>query len=410
MTKYGAPVVSRETRLLLITILVSITSLWILARIRFQERPITSAPVPPVLAQLRPAAGYADLARVIADIRTSVAAVVFASPDGFPALRIRETVAVTLSPTSGETRVASDPATGLTIIKVDPTEVPELTPWIPRVLDYPRYLVAAELAGDKLALRPVFVSGLFPISTALWSEEIWMLPPATPIVAGAFVFTTEGAFSGLVVDTGGRAAIVPAVLLLKAADQLIQAGISEPGTIGITVQPLSASVSTATGARDGMVVTAVDPDGPAAGQLIPTDIIEAVDGHTIVDAEFWHARIARIRVGDSLLLRIRTNTAVRDAQITVAPVAAAVAVPEDVSLGLRLRAIPGVGAEVLSVRSWSRGARATILPGDVITVAGQQTAPPPTQVARLFEALPERGTLLVAITRGREHRVVVIEK
>src|SRR5688572_6664187 len=107
MTKYGAPVISRETRLLLITILVSITSLWILARIRFQERPITSAPVPPVLAQLRPAAGYADLARVIADIRTSVAAVVFASPDGSPALRIRETAAVTLSQTSGETRVAS---------------------------------------------------------------------------------------------------------------------------------------------------------------------------------------------------------------------------------------------------------------------------------------------------------------
>jgi membrane-associated protease RseP (regulator of RpoE activity) len=410
MAKYGEPVISRETRLLLITILVSIISLWVLARLRFQERPITSAPVPPVLAQLRPAAGYADLARVIADIRTSVAATVFASPAGSLALRIRETAAITLAPTSEETRLASDRATGLTIIKVGPADLPGLMPWIPRVLDYPRYLVAAELAGDKLALRPVFVSGLFPVSSALWPGEIWMLPSATQIAAGTFVFTTEGAFSGLVVEKGGRAAIVPAVTLLKAADQLIQAGSSEPGTIGITVQPLSESVSSATGARTGMVVTAVDPNGPAAGQLVPTDIIDAVDGQPILDAELWHARITRINAGDSVLLRLWAHTEVRDVQITAAPVAASPAVPEDVSLGLRLRAIPNVGAEVLSVQSRSRAARAGILPGDIITVTGRQKVPTPTHVARMFAELPDRGSLLVAITRGSEHRVVVVEK
>ena len=35
----GQPVISRETRRLLITIVMAVTALWVLARIRFQERP-----------------------------------------------------------------------------------------------------------------------------------------------------------------------------------------------------------------------------------------------------------------------------------------------------------------------------------------------------------------------------------
>ena len=53
MPKYGQPVISRETRLLLITIVVSVCTLWLLARLRFQDRPV-AATVAPVLAQLRP--------------------------------------------------------------------------------------------------------------------------------------------------------------------------------------------------------------------------------------------------------------------------------------------------------------------------------------------------------------------
>src|SRR5687767_8886993 len=98
MTKYGQAVISRETRLLLVTVVVSLTALWVLARVRFQEWSDTAAVLPPVLAQLRPSSGYDDLARLIADMRPGVTAAVFASDRGTPALRIGRNVAVTLAP------------------------------------------------------------------------------------------------------------------------------------------------------------------------------------------------------------------------------------------------------------------------------------------------------------------------
>ena len=74
VTISGQPVISRETRRLLITVVAAVATLWVLARIRFQERPVTSTPVPNVLAQLRPSSSYADLARLIADIRPTIVA------------------------------------------------------------------------------------------------------------------------------------------------------------------------------------------------------------------------------------------------------------------------------------------------------------------------------------------------
>jgi S1-C subfamily serine protease len=69
-----------------------------------------------------------------------------------------------------------------------------------------------------------------------------------------------------------------------------------------------------------------------------------------------------------------------------------------------------VGVEVLSVQPQSRGARAGIQQGDLITVAGGQPGPSPAQLTRAFTSLPAGGSLLVALTRGTERRVVAIAK
>jgi len=249
----GQPVISRETRRLLITVLVAVTALWVLARIRFQERPASSTPVPNVLAQLRPASSYADLARTIADMRPLITAAVSASTGGAPSLRISETSAVTLLPGSADTAVAFDRATGLAIVPHPHGDIPGLMPWVPRLLDYPRYLVAADVTRNHVALRPVFIGGLFPVASPLWSGEIWLLPAATPITPGTFVFTTEGAFAGVGVSHEGHAAIVPATVLHLWVERLQQPRTA--GALGISVQPLSPSLASATGALAGVVVT-----------------------------------------------------------------------------------------------------------------------------------------------------------
>jgi hypothetical protein len=355
--------------------------------------------------------GFDDLARVIADIRPGVNAAVFAS-GGALALRFREDAAVTLAPSPADSHVAHDRATGLAIRRSPIGEPPRLTVWEPRLLDYPRYLVAVDPAGDLVALRPLFVSGLFPRVSPLWSGEIWALPPATSIAPGTFVFTTDGALAGLAVEYEGSPALVPAALVLNAAERLRQENARAPGEIGIVVQPLSPDVAAATGARAGVVVTAVDPRGPAAGKLVTTDVVEAVNGQEIGTPEVWRAHIARLHSGDAVLLRVRSNGEVRDVQLTAAPTpAGAVDEPSDeAELGVRLRAIPTVGSEVLFVEPRSHASRAGLQPGHIITVAGRQTAPAPRQVIQAFGALPDGGVLLVAVTRGTEHRVVALKK
>lgn len=403
--------ISRETRRLLITVIVAIAALWVLARIRFQERPAAATPVPNMLAQLRPASSYEDLARLIADIRPAILAAVSPSA-GAPALRVREDAAVTLRPAAADTIVATNRATGLSIVRRPRADMPGVMPWVPRLLDYPRYLVVVEVTGEHVALRPVFVGGLYPVTSPLWSGEIWLLPPNTAIPPGTFVFTTEGALAGLSVAHGGQAAIVPAALLTDAVAEL-QRPRGSAGELGITVEPLSPAFASATGGAVGLVVTAIDPKGPAAGKLVATEVIEAINGEEMRTADHWRARVARVSAGDALTLRVRGADGVRDVPIIAAaptPADAPAGEPDDVSLGLRLRAVRGEGVDVLSVQPRSRAARAGIQQGDRITAAAGQPSPTPAVLTRLFASLPEGGSLLVAITRGSEHRVAAIEK
>jgi S1-C subfamily serine protease len=160
----------------------------------------------------------------------------------------------------------------------------------------------------------------------------------------------------------------------------------------------------------GVVITAIDPSGAAAGRLVATEIIEAIDGRDMLTPDHWHARVARMKAGELLTLRVRSGEGVRDVQITATaptPPSGAAAEP---SLGLRLRLIPNVGVEVLAVEPQSSAARATIRAGDIITTADGKPAPTPAQIARAFASLKEGESLMVATARGAEHRVLVIEK
>jgi PDZ domain len=406
---YGQPVISRETRRLLVTIVVSVTALWVLARIRFQERPVPSTPVPNVLAQLRPVTDYVDLARVIADIRPGITAALTPSAGGGAALRIRADAAITLTPASTDTLLSADRATGLSIVRHAQGDAPGLMPWVPRLLDYPRYLVAADVFGTSVALRPVFIGGLFTQPSPVWGGEIWALPPSTAITPGTFLFTTDGAFAGLGVSHDRAPAIVPPTLLLNFVER-IQQQRGAAGDLGIEIQPLTPAIASATGATTGVVITTIDPATAGAGSLKPTDVIEAINGEEMRTPEHWRARAARVAAGEAMTLRVRNTEGVRDVTVTAGPRITAAEPESDPSLGLRLRAIPKVGVEVVSVQPRSRAARVSIREGDRLTVVGGQVSPTPAQVTRAFASLQPGEPLLVAFTRGSEHRVAVIEK
>jgi S1-C subfamily serine protease len=93
----------------------------------------------------------------------------------------------------------------------------------------------------------------------------------------------------------------------------------------------------------------------------------------------------------------------------VSLVAAAGAATDPAALGLTLRALPGIGAEVVRVERGSAGDRSGLLPGDLITRADATDTPTPAQLQRAFASARERP-LIIAFTRGTSRQVTALEK
>jgi hypothetical protein len=385
MAKYGRPVISRETRLLLITLMVSISALWLLARLRFQDKPATAVPVVPVLAQLRPQSSYDDLAHLVSNLRPRVAAAIAVGARGVAALRIGRDTGVGVALSHFE------------LVQLPEADVPSITAWNPRIVDYPRYLLAAEFVDEHLSLRPVFVGSLVTVESRLWNGSIWRLPPRVGLWPGTFVFTLDGLLAGLTIEDGGALSLIPGSLVLESAARITEHALKVPGDLGIEVQqtPL------------GLAIARVDPDGPANDALTATEVVEALNGQSVATIADWDAHARTITAGDRVMLRVRSGRETRDVAIVAVTV---VYPPEDPSLGLRLRNVARTGVAVLSVEPRSRADRAGIHPGDLITVINGLKSPTAAHVTRMFEALPSGGMVLAAVTRGDTYHVVAIER
>jgi hypothetical protein len=305
--------------------------------------------------------------------------------DGVPALRIGNDVGVGLV------------VSRLDLMRLPDGDVPAITAWTPRILDYPRYLVAADFVEGNLSLRPVFVGALVPVDSGIWNTSIWRLPPGVSVAPGTFLFTTEGLLAGVAVEHAGALSLVPAHVVLAAGERLAEDAPRTPGQLGITVEQTSL----------GLAVAWVDPAGPTAKELAATDLIEAVNGESVPTVDEWRARMRNVASGDEVKLRVRSEGELRDVTIAAAPV---VEPPENPALGLRVRTIPRAGVEVLAVAPRSRADRAGIQEGDLITVIAGQKAPTAAQLARAFDSAPRGEKLLAAVTRGDDHHVFVIEK
>ena len=227
--------VSRETRLLLIAALLAVAMLWVLARIRFPDRPVTADPVTPVLTQIASIPRFTDLAAEVSLARerleTSVVAVQVATvvdPETWqhshrPAIVVGEGLAAAwLTGTSPHVShddaevLIFDPTSGVGIVRTPIAGSPPAL-WTPRALGEARYLMVSDVAGEDISLRPVFVGALVPVTHPAWPAAVWLLPAHTDVAPGTFAFTANGELVGLVVPHGGGRAIVPGDLLMKAA-------------------------------------------------------------------------------------------------------------------------------------------------------------------------------------------------
>ena len=404
------PRVSRETRLLLSTALIAVVALWVLARVRFPDQPPPQNPVQPLLTQLTPRPTFADLASEVAALRPRLDPLLVPGPAEVSGLRVRDDVAVVWLDRSrdavaadAESLLVRDPASGLSLVRVESSSASQPALWQPEA-GGPRYFIASDMSPAGVSLRPVYVSSLAPADSPRWPGQEWRLPAHADLRPGSFLFTADAAFAGLVVDDRDGRVLVPGGTVLAEADRLIGRPATMHGYLGIGVQPLTAALSRATGAASGVVVTWVDPRGPAAGDVNVGDVIDAANGAPVPTIDHWEVQIARVGVGQTLIIHARTAGEPREV-----PVVASAAPAGSSTLGLTLRALAGIGVEIVRVEPGSSGDRSGLLAGDVITRAGDTEVPTPAQVRRAFGS-PDQRPLIVAFTRGASRQVTALEK
>jgi hypothetical protein len=333
-------------------------------------------------------------------------------PRVVPALRIGPYAAVALigastpNPAEGDI-IARDRATGLAVVRTPPARAPERRVWTPQRVESPRYLLVTEASPTIASLRPVFVGALRSTESFAWGTPVWIVPGHLDLPLGAFAFTTTGALAGLIVDEPDSQALVPADAVMAAAERLLTTEQVQPGTLGIQVHEVTKPIADATGSAAGVVVVHVEPGSPASDGIAATDVIEAVNEQPIANPYQWHARMARLAAGERVTLRVRRGNATDTVTLTAAD---ASVVPPPPRLGLTMRSMPRMGAEITLVQPGSIAALAGLRTGDIVTRAGTQASPGPAQITKAFDALPAGGALLVAITRGSEHLVVALAK
>jgi hypothetical protein len=428
------PSVSRDTRLLLAIVFVSIGMLWVLARLRFPDRVPTPNPVPPVLAQLTTPSPLEDIAASVAQLQPRLEpliAVVDVQPPRqggaaagtrpISALRFRDDLAVALIAGSvggdtpdtrvvGASEVARDAASQLAVIRLPAGNAPLLSTWTPRRLTSPRMMIAAAAWRDGATFRPVFIGSLQATTSPTWTGAIWMLPPPVDLDPGTFVFTIDGALAGLAIGRGTQRALVPADTVLGIADRLTREARPPRGSLGIDVQPLTPALAAAAGVNTGVIVSWVDPAGPAAGLVNVSDVVDRIGDEPVATTEDWQATTARLAANQSIVLGVRRQHEARDVRLTARAAAAPPAAAPDRSPGLTLRTVARIGAAIVRVDTDSPAARAGLQSGDVLTLVGDVESPTAAQATRALAAAARERPILLGVMRGSSHRLVALER
>jgi len=418
--------VTRETRLLLGIIIISLAVLWALARLRFPERPSSPDPVGPVLAQFAPVSPFDAIATAVTDlertIKPSLTRVTFTARVSDPALPAVHRLAIGVTAEhavavlpSGERTFRSDPPVvaaaaraGLGVIRAaSPPRIPSAS-WERTAAPSARFVIAAEGTAEGVSFRPVFIGAFMPVEDTRWPGVVWRLPASAALADGALLFSEQGQFAGAVVLRAGARTLVPAATLAMVSRAMSDNAGRARGVVGIAVQELTPLVADAVGAEQGVVVTWVDPKGPAAGVLQPLDVIDAVWGQALATREQWETTIEQLEAGGGIDVRVRRAGAPPIALTMIA--AAAPARPSPAAFGAGLRARARIGSEVLRVEPGGAAAHAGLSVGDLITAIGTQAAPTPAQVLRTYAGASDDRPIAVAVTRGAAHLVLALEK
>jgi hypothetical protein len=438
----GGRRLSRETRLLVVTILVSAVVLLLLAQLRFPGTPSGIVTTTQPLDRLAARASYDDLATSIARLEDTISPNLLAlrlearadttprqlndvlsfrgvAADGVrhvPALRIDTSAALAViepgtrisavvgRAASGSAGImAADPVNRIARVQVPEGPVRPLRHVAFADLRTPAYIVAVEGTGAGVTLRPVFLGRTGQFGSPRWTRALLPLGGAT-VTPGALMFTLAGEFLGCAVIEDGTLAIASAADVLDAAGRLTAPPVM-PTDAGIAVQPLTGPLAAATGVPRGVVVSEVFEDGLSDGVLEAGDVIIEIDGHSADSPEWLLLQLAtRLSAGPVQVIfardrNVRTVTLSADTARTG---------KSHWDEAVTLEPARGIGSRVLTVRRGTAFDLAGLQAGDVIVQVGNVTAPAPTQVMREIADARAGEFLLIAVRRDERQRMLSV--
>jgi S1-C subfamily serine protease len=433
-TPEAAPRNGRETRLLLVTIAVSVGVLLLLARFRFPEapavQPVESAPAP--LERLAAQAAYDELASIMADlerrltpritiVRTQMAGGGISAtvaprllPDRAVAVVDADTTIIGAVAGGDHEIIARDRARNLAVLRVPAVDGSAVTARSGPPRFGPRYVAVIEATPIGPAVRPVYVGRVETFQDPQTGVTLLSLAAAErALPRGTAVFTLDGLFIGLVRDGGDTAVVLPGEALTTVAQSAQPSSASRAGDLGISIDALTASLSRATGAETGVMVVLVTPGGPADGVLQSGDVIQSIDGVPITNVEqFRDVEFSRAPGTEVAIAGVRRRapmTATVKAADSAAPGEKGNPVAPD-EAGLVGRTVAGVGTEVVTVVPGSAAALAGLQRDDLILAADAQKAPTSADLLRRFRSAEQGAAILLTVQRGSHHRVLALER
>ena len=219
---------------------------------------------------------------------------------------------------------------------------------------------------------------------------------------------------------------IPSNLAREISDRLITDGKYVRAYLGVQISPLKGDNEyrdLITGVSDGVVITAIPSDGPAAkSDLKPGDVITAVEGVTVSTAQQLKNEIRGKKIGSPVTLDVHRFG--KNIKVKVKPEAW----PEEVAqvanrrkpaaddktgnLGLTVETVTKELAEqyglekvegllVTEVQRGTAAERKGIKPGDVITEVNGKAVSTPKQFQHAMKAADaKKGVVIIFTTRG----------
>jgi membrane-associated protease RseP (regulator of RpoE activity) len=443
-----ARVPTGETRLLVITLLVSVGVLILLAQFRFPDQSRTVAPVPATpLAQLADAIGLDEHAAVFTTLmdRLNGSVVTLRVPEDdarccsprLTGLRIGDDHALLWLPPSlpssdaasvsisrleaaeqgGWARadvVARDDATGFAMVRVPARPAPVLL-LQPEPLPAPTYAAAVRSGVNGPYAEPVWLGRLDSIKVSAWPWTVIALPVAGSL-PGAVLFTTTGRLLGVAAASEQGPVLVPGQRAFELATLLSERTRAAAIDAGFTVQALTGALQAATGVQAGVIVATVDPDGPAAQGVRIGDVIVGLESDRVTSMRDWSTALARQQRDQTATLRVLRGGARLDVPVRLrARVDRAQTINQggqrSQELGLELRQ-QGDGVEVSQVAEDSAAARAGLQVRDRIVWLQGGARVTPAAIQEQWRHLRTGGAFIVGVMRAgwEQPRLVGLQK